>query len=340
MLLVGAVVFGATRPTHAQGLGTIVRGIARAVHADTAVGTARQRGSGPAGPVASGGALRIVDQHVDGPDSLAHPIALDTGLTRVPAPGACGTARVCVPGWELRVLRVALPGPLVPARERVLVTTEVENRGRQPAPAAELRLCVPALAERGCHRTRLDVVTLPALAPGERAVVRRAITWPVQDRELADVRVVADLDQGHTPGAHDAAEHVATSAPAATRLPSLEILTLDVPADAGVGTAFPVVLVVRNTSSVAASPATELQLAGSMPCPAPVFHVEFGGAPNRVAVPELGPRQTARYRLLVPDAARCHTPGPARLTARLDPENRGVWSPGQERLVARGYSVR
>ena len=121
---------------HAQGLRGILRTVERATRPDST-----KRVAGTSGGVASGGAVRIVDQQVTGSDSLAQRFALDTGVTVVRAGGACGVARACAPGWDLRVARVALPGPLVPAGATVVATAEVENRGRQPAPPSELRLC-------------------------------------------------------------------------------------------------------------------------------------------------------------------------------------------------------
>ena len=69
------------------------------------------------------GALRLTDFR----SYESAEVALDTGVTVVRAGGACGVARACAPGWDLRVARVALPGPLVPAGATVVATAEVEN---------------------------------------------------------------------------------------------------------------------------------------------------------------------------------------------------------------------
>lgn len=95
----------------AQGIRGILRGVERATRTDT---TAHRPAATGVGAVASGGAVRVVDQQVTGSDSLAQQVTLDTGLTLVRPAAACGAARACVSGWDLRVLRVALPGPLVP----------------------------------------------------------------------------------------------------------------------------------------------------------------------------------------------------------------------------------
>lgn len=341
---VAPVILLAPTPGHAQGLRGLLRGIERATRPDSstrrpaaATGT---NGAGTNGAAASGGAIRIIEQHVDGSDSLAQRFALDTGVTRTAAIGACGVARACVPGWDLRVVRVALPGALVPAGARVVVTTEVDNRGRQQAPVSELRLCFAQLTQRGCGRAMLDAIALPALGPGERVLVRHAIELPTKDRETSDWAVAAEIDPDHTLGEHDVTNNAAVSAPTSSRLPTLQLLTVDLPADARAGTPFPVTLAIRNTSTVASSPATEVQISGVLICPSPIYQLTFGGGPNRLAVPALAPRQTATYHVLVPDAGRCRTTSPARFTLRLDPDNRGAWGPGQERELTRAYSVR
>ncbi|HEY0778268.1 MAG TPA: hypothetical protein VGD56_09905, partial [Gemmatirosa sp.] len=142
--------------------------------------SARSRATGGATAPASGGALQIVEQHVEGSDSLARAFDItpaDTGVTLGQVAGACGVARACVPGWALRVTHVALPGPLLPVGARIVVTTAVENHGRQPAPASELRFCFAGglfgRGAPGCGTAHvLDVAPVPPLAPGARAVVR------------------------------------------------------------------------------------------------------------------------------------------------------------------------
>lgn len=321
----------------AQGLRGILRGIEKATRPDS---TTRRPGASTGGTVASGGALRILEQHIEGSDSLAQRFALDTGLVRTPAVGACGAARTCVAGFDLRVLRVALPGPLVPAGARIVVTTEVENRGRIAAPVSEIRLCLVQLPQTSCGRMMLDAVPLPALGPGEHVVVRHALELPTKDRETTNWAVAAEVDPDRTLGERDVTNNAAVSAPTAGRLPTLQLLTVDLPTDARAGAALPVTLAVRNTSTVASSPATDLQISGGLGCPSPIYQVTFGGGPYRLAVPALAPRQTATYRVLLPDAGRCHTTSPARLTLRLDPDQRGAWGPGQERELSRSYSVR
>lgn len=340
VVFAGIVALSCAIPSHsllAQGLRGVLRGIEKATRPDS---TTRRPGASAGGTVASGGALRIVEQHVDGSDSLAQRFALDTGVVRTPAAGACGVARVCVGGFDLRVLRVAVPGPLVPAGARIVVATEVENRGRLAAPVSELRLCVVQVPQSHCGRMMLDAVPLPALAPGERVLVRHALELPTKDREASNWAVAAEVDPDHTLGERDVTNNAAVSTPTASRLPVLQLLTVDLPADARAGAAFPVTVAVRNTSTVASSPATDLQISGGLGCPSPIYQVTFGGGPYRLAVPALAPRQTATYRVLLPDAARCHTTSPARLTLRLDPDQRGAWGPGQERELSRAYSVR
>lgn len=321
----------------AQGLRGILRGIEKATRPDS---TTRRPGASTGGTVASGGALRILEQHVEGSDSLAQRFALDTGLVRTPAVGACGAARTCVAGFDLRVLRVTLPGPLVPAGARIVVTTEVENRGRIAAPVSEIRLCLVQLPQTSCGRMMLDAVPLPALGPGEHIVVRHALELPTKDRETTNWAVAAEVDPDRTLGERDVTNNAAVSAPTAGRLPTLQLLTVDLPTDARAGAALPVTLAVRNTSTVASSPATDLQISGGLGCPSPIYQVTFGGGPYRLAVPALAPRQTATYRVLLSDAGRCHTTSPARLTLRVDPDQRGAWGPGQERELSRSYSVR
>lgn len=293
--------------------------------------------------MASGGSVQVVDQQITGSDSLARRFALDTGTTLVRATGACGAARACVPGWDLRVLRVALPGPLVPVGAAVVVTTEVENRGREAAPASELRLCFgeadffghPA-GGAGCGRRMLDAVALPALPPGARAVVRHAVDLPNKTSEVEHWTMAAEVDPDNTLGERDRSNNAARSAETASRLPTLQILTAELPADPRVGAPFPVTLAVRNTSTVTASPATDLQLEGAGYC---AGGGSWGGGPNRVAVPALAPRQTVTFHLLVPDAAHCRMTQAA-FGVRVDPDRRGAWGQGHEGVLRRTYTVR
>lgn len=344
-VLLLAVLTGPVLPQIASGqtIRGVLRGIGRELDRAARPDSSSGRPSDGAG-VANGGALRVVEQRIEGSDSLAQHFARDTGLTVVHSTGACGVARACVAGWDLRVTRVALPGPLVPVGARVVVTAAVENRGRQPAPAAELRLCVAQLPLRGCglvaRGDARDAVALPPLGPGERVVVRHALALPVSDREASGIAAAAEIDPDRTLGERAGADNAAVSAPATTRLPVLQLLAVDLPADPRAGSAFPVTLAVRNVSTVAPSPATELQLSGALMCGTPRYQLTFGGGPHRLAVPALAPRQTVTYRLLVPDAARCRTVRPAQLTLALDPDHRSAWGPGQERELRRPYGVR
>ena len=319
----------------AQSLRGFLRGVERATRSGSALRDTTAHG-------ASGGAVHVVEQHVDGSDSLAQRFALDTGLTAFAAP--CGATRACVPGWDLRVLRVALPGPIVPTGARVVVTTEVENRGRQPAPASELRICFSVRDPLGvperpaCGRRMLDAVALPALAAGQHVVVRHAIELPIKDREAAHWTIDADIDPDNTLGERDRSNNGGRSAETSSRLPTFQILTLDLPADPRPGAPFPVTLAVRNTSTAASSPAVDLQLEGSRFCGG-ASGAEWGGGPNRVAVPALAPRQTVTYRLLVPDATRCRVSG-ATFVVRIDPDHRGAWGQGHEGQIRRTYTVR
>jgi hypothetical protein len=164
-------------------------------------------------------------------------------------------------------------------------------------------------------------------------------SYPGGVRERSGLAAAADVDPDRVLGERTA-DAAAVSAPAATRLPVLQVLAVDLPADPRAGSAFPLTLAVRNASTVAPSPATELQLSGALTCGSPIFRLAFGGGPNRLAVPALAPRQTVTYRLLVPDAARCRTGRPAELVLHLDPDGRGAWGPGQERELRRPYAVR
>ena len=232
---------------------------------------------------------------------VATPANVARGVVRTPAAGACGVARACVAGFDLRVLRVALPGPVVPAGARIVVTTEVENRGREAAPVSELRLCFAHLPQRAGGREMVDAVPLPALGPGERVVVRHALELPTKDRGTSNRAVTADVDPDHTLGERDVTNNAATSAPASSRLPTLQLLTIDLPANARAGAALPVTLAVRNTSAVAASPATDMQISGLLVCPIPNVQVTYGGGPYRL---ELPPSCRGRPR---PTACSCLT---------------------------------
>lgn len=343
ILLAGALTGPALpRVAPAQTIRGVLRGIGReldrAARPDSAAGRSRS-GTG----VASGGALRIVEQRMEGSDSLAQRFALDTGLTVMRPAGACGVARACVAGWDLRVTRVALPGPLVPAGAQIVVTAEVENRGRQPAPPSELRVCfadnfVFSTGGAACGRQMLDAVAVPALAPGARAVVRHAVELPTKDREVERWAIAAEIDPDSTLAERDRTNNAARSTETASRLPTLQLLTADVPGEGRAGTALPVTVRVRNTSTVATSAPTDLQLEGYAACnPGPMTN--WGGGPYRLAVPALAPRQSVVYRLLVPDAARCRA-SRASMSLRLDPDRRGRWGQGHEHDLHRSYSIR
>jgi hypothetical protein len=152
---------------------------------------------------------------------------------------------------------------LLPAGTHVVIPAEVEDRGRQPAAVAELRLCFGQLPLRGCGLvSRGDAyaaVALPPLGPGERVVIRRALALPGGDRELSGLAATADVDPDRILGERTV-DDVAVSAPATTRLPVLQLLSVDLPSEPRAGSAFPVTLAVRNVSTVALSPATELLL--------------------------------------------------------------------------------
>lgn len=182
----------------------------------------------------------------------------------------------------------------------------------------------------------LDAVALPALPPGTRAVVRHAVDLPNKTTEVEHWTMAAEVDPENTLGEHDRSNNAARSAETASRLPTLQILTADLPADPRVGAPFPVTLALRNRSTVATSPATDLQLEGSGYCPA---GGNWGGGPNRVALPALAPRQTVTYRLLVPDAAHCRMTQAA-FAVRVDPDHRSAWGQGSERDLRRPYTVR
>lgn len=328
---------------HAQTFRKILRGLEKAAAgADTAA--AARGAAGTASAAASGGALRIVEQRLEPAPGGAVRSAPDTGTTVLAPAAPCGPQRACAAGWDLRVVSVTLPGPEVPAGAPFVARVEVENRGRVAAPASEATLCLTRYTSEACAKpeTVVAIVPLPTLGPGERAVIRRTAEVPERALETQGWIVVAEVDrEGATPEA-SRANNVGRSAAVAARLPALQFHTVELPEAPRVSAALPVTLRLRNTSAVAASRPTDLQLAGYVECG--LSSAAWGGGPNRVAVPAIGPGASFLLRVVAPDAAgRCsaqYPPRRATLKLAVDPDHRQHWSSGHEGQIERAYDLR
>jgi len=125
-------------------------------------------------------------------------------------------------------------------------------------------------------------------------------------------------------------------------LAAAQWLAVELPSAVERGSPLAVTLRLRNTSAVAASRPTHVQFAGFVECgwtPS-----EWGGGPNRVAVPALAPGQTLVLRVVAPDAAgRCSAQNPPRrgtLRLAVDPDRRALWGRGHESQIERTYDIR
>jgi hypothetical protein len=303
-----------------------------------------------AAPLAAqtGGAVTVVRQTVEPAAGTAPAVgapggaasAPDSGETRTRATTPCGTARLCVAGWDLRVVGVTLPDTLVGSGARVAAATVVENRGRLASPASEVRLCLNGYLQ-ACGRP-LATLPLPALASGER--VRLAVPVAVADLPpTGDDRwtVAAVVDPDRATGEGDRTNNAGRSRPFALELPALQVLALEVPASVRRGArALPVTVRVRNASLVAPSPATELQLGDD----ARSCHYTWGNAAaTRVAVPALAPRQVWAASLVVRDDhigdTGCVDTDKNAVMVTLDPDERGRWAERHEKTAAREFTV-
>jgi CARDB len=320
----------------AQTIKGVLQGLGRMARPDSA---ARRGARTPSRP-GTGGAVRLLSSSVDGPDTLTGRLLADTALAGVLPGVPCGARRSCVPGWDLRVVRVTLPGRAVPAARRCTVVTEIENRGRSAAPASEVRLCMTVGgALGGCQHAMLalDVLPVPALAPGAtaRLVYVAQLTDP---NEYQGWTVVAEIDPDEATAEANRANNAGRSTPTDSRLPELQWLAVDLPPTATVGHPLRVTLRVRNKSAVATSEPTDLQFSGANSCPYPTPN-EWGGGPNRLILPAIAPRQTLTMTVELSDAVRCPISN-APIHFEFDPDHARAWGPAHEQSISRTYVLR
>jgi hypothetical protein len=308
-----------------------IRGVLRQLEKATRpVDSTAGRGERNTEGTSSGGAIRVLSTTVEGEDTVSARFSADTGTRRTKATEACGPRRACVPGWDLRVLQVTVPGPLVPRGQPLHLTTVVENRGLAAAPATEVALCY----SRGqtCD-ARIDILPIPSLASGERLTFARYVKTGGQDRDGV-VRVEIDLDRVTEASNRD--NDAAVSAPFRTTSPELQWVALEVPPTLASGQAVPVRLRVRNKSTVAVSQSVEVQVAyASGYC----TYIGLEGSQYRFVLPTLGPRQTAVVTLRFVEPINPGCVGDGKLFVKVDPDGRQVWGPSHEPTGERGFKV-
>jgi hypothetical protein len=247
---------------------------------------------------------------------------------------ACGTARVCVPGWDLRLVSVRLPAAEVPRNVRVPVTLVVENRGRTAAPVSEVQICAEARTPCGAL---VASVPVPALGPGEQLRVVVPYQSPGSDDAL--IRLFALIDPDNATKESNRTNNAGQSEFAHTRRPSVVIAGIETPREVGPDGELPIVLRVRNPSAIIPAPATVVTLRG-------MYHSEryagnwpksWGGRGiGDVPVPRLLPGQEYRVELVArTDHGVCTNKGPTTATGSVEAAvtSDGLWTRETTRAV-------
>lgn len=280
-----------------------------------------------------GGSLIVVRQEVEGGASVRVPAAPDSGLAHTRATAACGTARLCVAGWDLRVLSVALPDTMLETGARVGVATVIENRGRAASPASELQLC---WGDGESCVDRIQTLDVPALASGERVRIAQPVTLANLPRTAGDRwTVIAAVDPDNATGEANRANNAGRTRPFGIDRPALQFLALDLPPQTREGAKeMRVTVRIRNKAFIATSPATEVQFGGG----ARACGSNWGDGGTRLTVPALAPRQVWNATVIV-HHANIGWPCGKVLTATVDPDARQRWASSHEKAIEREYEL-
>lgn len=115
-------------------------------------------------------------------DTSHHLTAPDVQLTSTAK--ACGAQRVCVSGYDLRVLGVTVPDSVLGISTLAVATVSLDNRGRSASPASEM-----VVDFDGKNAVRVD---LPSFPSGARASVRVPLQVPQHPDQNTHVRAVLD----------------------------------------------------------------------------------------------------------------------------------------------------
>lgn len=197
----------------------------------------------------------------------------------------CGTERACVPGFDVRVLRVTLPDSMYGLNASAVATIEVDNRGRRPSPAAELTVGgLDADAQR---------VAIPALPSGAHATVRMPVRMP--NRPLSGIKVSAALDEQSMTGDKYSDNNNAETRYVGIEAPHIVWERIDAPQTARGNSRAAVRAVVRNASQVANTQPTTLKIFSSV-CQG----VPASGEVTPINVPALAPGGTFSFVAMVP----------------------------------------
>lgn len=249
-----------------------------------------------------------------GDTAMAARFRLDTVTTRIASTSACGTARVCAPGWDLRLVSVTVPAAELPAQAAIPVTVEIVNRGRVSSPASEVQLC--SGTPGATCQSELELIPLPPLASGERMhIVRHALTGSATDQPIVFSAVI---DPDNSTGEVNRANNTAVSVPAKVAVPALEIVGLQPDAETAADGTIGVAVAIRNPSFNLPSPQTTIRFGDWMG--------EWGGNPlYSLDFPALAPRQVMGFNLRIFGATS--TEGSGRISLSVDPD-RKEWPNG------------
>jgi len=246
----------------------------------------------------------------------------EPGIVKDPNVLDCGQQLVCAEGWELRVLSTDVPTDRMPAGAVVLAQSEIQNRGREPSPAVEVRFC--AVPERDSRASacqgRYELVTLPPLAPGETVTLRKPVEVPTREgRYRAGVRIDPDGLSGHRSGNNSAGVSEAFR----SELPGLQWLSIDTGGPYRRPGPLSIRFEVRNESFVASTDSIVVQPRQAVP--GSFQHI--GASQFRFVIPALGPREVYRGSVTLRNGIQgVHHGGSRRFNLIVDPDSEQRWT--------------
>lgn len=282
----------------AQGIGGFLKKVGKALDEVSKQAAANPGLAGP--PVVTGAAV---------PDTFTQKLQVSV----IPAPGPCGTARACVPGFDLRAVRVMLPAQAFAVDQNTVATVEIENRGRSASPPSELVVKRQYSNDQG---GRYDVPSVPA---GGKVIMRTPYRMGTEERD--EYSVVAQIDPDNATGEVNRDNNEIMSAPVRVELPAFEWLTVAAPSPVSSGSRIPLHIVIRNASRAANTPATDLTFGTYSSCSGLTY---LTASTTRVDVPPLAPHGTFDVTMLVPTGT-CSNQS-VRYDAQIDVKNADTWS--------------
>lgn len=254
------------------------------------------------------------------------------GIRRL-ASAVCGVEMPCVEGATLRIMEVVPPGTHHPAHLDAPVVVVIQNHGLEPSPPVEAEACwVRSHSSINCLSGNRTIVSVPAIQPGETVEVRTNVR-PLGEANDGTL-VLVHFPPSLSPGINRPERALSTGVMLEEN--RIQFVRVEAGQVRARSRRLPVTGTLRNLSFSDSVPSFEVEFHGCFREPRPTL-----------VVPELGPRESYSFSVVLNVGTgghpmdHCYSRN-ASLRLVVDPHSNIRWANqrfGHERAVTVNYMI-